>query len=49
MRLLLEGDPRIAVLEHERQGIFLTMFMADPGDEKIVARRLKEIFRAART
>jgi L-seryl-tRNA(Ser) seleniumtransferase len=46
---LLDGDPRIAVLAHERQGVFLTMFMADPGDEKIVARRLKEIFQAARS
>jgi len=43
VRRLLEGDPRIAVLEHDEQGIFLTMFMADPGDEKAVARRLKEI------
>jgi L-seryl-tRNA(Ser) seleniumtransferase len=48
VRRLLDGDPRIAVLQHERQGIFLTMFMADPGDEKIVARRLKEVFQAAR-
>ncbi|MGH8672857.1 MAG: aminotransferase class V-fold PLP-dependent enzyme, partial [Burkholderiales bacterium] len=44
VRQLLDGDPRIAVLKHEEQGIFLTMFMADPGDEKVVARRLKEIF-----
>lgn len=45
---LLDGDPRIAVLKHEEQGIFLTMFMADAGDEKLVARRLKEIFEGAR-
>jgi uncharacterized pyridoxal phosphate-dependent enzyme len=43
-RRLLAGDPRIAVLKDQEQGIFLTMFMADPGDEKIVARRLREIF-----
>jgi L-seryl-tRNA(Ser) seleniumtransferase len=48
MRRLLDGDPRIAVLQHEQQGIFLTMFMADPGDEKVVARRLKEVFQGAR-
>lgn len=47
-RQLLDGDPRIAVLRDQQQGIFLTMFMADPGDEKIVARRLKEIFETAR-
>ncbi|MBI3696793.1 MAG: selenocysteine synthase [Acidobacteria bacterium] len=45
VRQLLDGDPRIAVLKHEQQGIYLTMFMADPGDEKVVVRRLKEIFR----
>ncbi len=46
-RQLLEGDPRVAVLR-DKQGIFLTMFMADPGDEKTVARRLKEVFETAR-
>jgi D-glucosaminate-6-phosphate ammonia-lyase len=45
---LLDGDPRIAVLKHDEQGIYLTMFMADAGDEKLVARRLKEIFDGAR-
>ena len=48
VRQLLDGDPRIAVLQHEGQGIYLTMFMADPGDEKPVARRLKEIFQTTR-
>lgn len=48
VRQLLDGDPRIAVLKHEQQGIFLTMFMADPGDEKVVARRLKEILGGSR-
>jgi L-seryl-tRNA(Ser) seleniumtransferase len=48
VRQLLDGDPRIAVLKHQEQGIFLTLFMTDPGDEKLVARRLKEILESAR-
>ncbi len=40
---LLEGDPRIAVLTHGR-AIQFTILMNDPGDEKIVARRMREIF-----
>lgn len=43
-RQLLEGNPRIAVLRNEPQGFMFTMFMNDPGDEKLVARRMKEIF-----
>ena len=35
-KLLLEGDPRIAVLRHNRAIVF-TMFMNEPGDEKLVA------------
>jgi L-seryl-tRNA(Ser) seleniumtransferase len=42
-KLLLEGEPRIAVLRHGKALVF-TMFMNDPGDEKLVARRMKEIF-----
>ena len=40
---LLEGDPRIAVLRSKR-AIMFVMFMNDPGDEKLVARRMREIF-----
>ncbi len=47
VRRLLDGDPRIAVLQHERQGFYLTMFMAEPGDEKVVARRIKDLFQGA--
>jgi seryl-tRNA(Sec) selenium transferase len=39
---LLEGDPRIAVLRSKR-AIMFVMFMNDPGDEKLVARRMREI------
>ena len=40
---LLEGEPRIAVLRSKR-AIMFVMFMNDPGDEKLVARRMREIF-----
>jgi len=44
---LLEGEPRIAVLTRKR-AIMFTIFMNDPGDEKIVARRMREIFASSR-
>jgi hypothetical protein len=47
-RQLLDGDPRIAVLRNEDQGITFTVFMNDPGEEKLAALRMKEIFSAAR-
>jgi seryl-tRNA(Sec) selenium transferase len=43
---LLEGDPRIAVLRSHGAIVF-TLFMNDPGDEKLVARRMREILKAA--
>ena len=46
-KLLMEGDPRIAVLRHNGAVVF-TLFMNDPGDEKIVARRMREIFVSSR-
>ncbi|MEO7649835.1 MAG: hypothetical protein ABIZ80_05165, partial [Bryobacteraceae bacterium] len=45
-RQLMDGDPRIAILTHGEALVF-TMFMNDPGDEKVVARRMREIFDAA--
>ena len=44
---LLDGDPRIAVLRNKRAIVF-TLFMNEPGDEKLVARRMREIFASAR-
>src|SRR5687767_10749369 len=44
-RLLMDGTPRIAVGRAPDQGIELTVFMNEPGDEKIAVKRLKEIFR----
>jgi L-seryl-tRNA(Ser) seleniumtransferase len=45
-RLLMEGEPRIAVGRAQPQGIELTVFMNEAGDEKTAAKRLKEIFKA---
>ena len=47
-RKLLGGEPRIAALRHQPQGMTFVFFLGEPGDEKLVARRLKEIFTAAR-
>jgi L-seryl-tRNA(Ser) seleniumtransferase len=47
-RKLLEGEPRIAALRHEPQGMTFVFFLGEPGDEKLVARRVKEIFTEAR-
>ena len=44
-RLLMDGTPRIAVGRLRQQGIELTVFMNEPGDEKAAVKRLKEIFR----
>jgi L-seryl-tRNA(Ser) seleniumtransferase len=41
---LLEGNPRIAVLRRKKALMFV-MFMHEPGDEKIAARRMHEILR----
>jgi L-seryl-tRNA(Ser) seleniumtransferase len=41
---LLDGNPRIAVLRHN-QAIMFVVFMNDPGDEKIAARRMHEILK----
>ena len=45
---LMNGDPRISVYRH-KQGIMFTLFMNEPGDEKIAVRRMKEIFGARRS
>ena len=41
---LLDGNPRIAVLRHNR-AIMFVLFMHEPGDEKIVARRMHQILK----
>ena len=42
---LRDGEPRIAVLAgQDGKGIEITFMMNDPGEEKIVARRMREIF-----
>lgn len=45
VKKLMDGEPRIAALTGpEGKGIELTFMMNDPGEEKIVARRMREIF-----
>ena len=45
---LREGDPSIEVLEDDYpQGMSVTPFMMKPGEELIVARRIKAIFEQA--
>jgi hypothetical protein len=45
VKKLMEGEPRIAALSGpEGKGIELTFMMNDPGEEKVVARRMREIF-----
>jgi uncharacterized pyridoxal phosphate-dependent enzyme len=45
-RLLMEGEPRVAVGRAQPQGIELTVFMNEAGDEKTAVKRLREIFKA---
>ena len=45
---LLDGNPRIAVLRHH-QAIMFVLFMHEPGDEKIAARRMHEIMKRPAT
>jgi uncharacterized pyridoxal phosphate-dependent enzyme len=45
-RLLMEGEPRIAVGRAQPQGIELTVFMNEAGDEKTAVKRLREILKA---
>jgi hypothetical protein len=45
MQELRDGEPRIVVLRGN-PGIEFTVFMNEPGDEKIAVRRMREIFNA---
>jgi L-seryl-tRNA(Ser) seleniumtransferase len=45
MQELRDGEPRIVVLRANR-GIEFTVFMNEPGDERVAARRMREIFKA---
>ena len=46
MQELRNGEPRVVVLRANPGGIEFTVFMNDAGDEKLAARRMKEIFEA---
>ena len=48
-RQLVEGDPRIVILRNKTQGLEFTVFMNDPGDEKLATRRVREIFSRPRS
>jgi L-seryl-tRNA(Ser) seleniumtransferase len=45
MQQLRDGEPRIVVLR-ANPGIEFTVFMNEPGDEKIAAKRMREVFKA---
>ncbi|MGH9720785.1 MAG: aminotransferase class V-fold PLP-dependent enzyme [Bryobacteraceae bacterium] len=45
-RELRDGNPRIFVLRGSPSGIEFTVFMNEPGDEKLAVRRLREVFKA---
>jgi len=46
VHMLMDGTPRIAVGRAADQGIELTVFMNDAGDEILAVKRLKEIFKS---
>jgi seryl-tRNA(Sec) selenium transferase len=48
IKQLWDGEPRIAVRHEDGPGFEVGFFMGEPGDEELLARRLKEIFSAAR-
>jgi hypothetical protein len=48
-RQLMDGEPRIAVGRVPEQGIELTVFMNEPGEEKIAVQRIRDVFRSARS
>jgi len=41
---LRTGDPSIEVMSHKENAFHVTVWVMKPGDEKIVAKRLKEVF-----
>jgi len=43
-KMLMEGEPRIAVLRDGAKGLTFTVFMNEAGDVKPAVRRMKEIF-----
>ena len=48
-RKLLQGEPRIAVLREKGHQLVFTVFMNEPGDEKLAARKMKEVFSTVRS
>ena len=44
VRQLLEGDPPIAVSQRDERGLTVSVWMMRPGEHRIVAKRLAEVF-----
>ena len=44
---LRDGSPSIEVMPHDDKSIHITVWVMRPGQEKVVAKRLKEVFSAA--
>ena len=40
----MDGEPRIAAALAKPQGVQFTVFMNEPGEEKLAAARMREIF-----
>jgi L-seryl-tRNA(Ser) seleniumtransferase len=47
IKKLREGAPSIECVPGNREYIGMTVWMLQPGDEKVVARRLREVLRSA--
>jgi L-seryl-tRNA(Ser) seleniumtransferase len=43
-RQLMEGDPAIAIAQREERGLTVSVWMMRPGEHRIVAKRLAEVF-----
>ena len=47
IKLLREGDPSIEVRPNTNDGLEMGVWLLDPGDTEIVARRLHQVLKSA--
>jgi len=47
VKRLREGEPSIEVVPGSRDALVVGVWMMEPGEERIVARRIREILRSA--
>lgn len=47
VKKLREGDPSIEVVPGSREELIINPWMTQPGEAEVVARRLREILKAA--